>query len=325
MQNVMVTGGAGFIGSHLCDALIEEGKRVICVDNLWRGDRNNIGHLMGHKNFVFFERDVRDQDAMEELLADFSIEMVYHLAANTDLWQSMTKPQIEHECTFDTTRVLLDAMKNQGVKNLFFASTSVIYGEQADTKGFSEEDMLLPISYYGAAKMASEAYIRAFAYMNDMNVLIYRFSNIVGSRMTHGVIRDFAERLLEDPTHLDVRGNGYQTKPYLHVSEVVRAMMMHSLIEKGVNIYNVGATTQTNVRFIAGAVLNELGLVNIPIHYEEKSSGWKGDVARYEYNVEKIRSKGWFAQMNSNETIICAVKEIVAECRKRNGERDDRI
>ena len=314
MSNILVTGGAGFIGSHLCDALISRGDRVICVDNLQRGNTGTIQHLLINERFFFYEIDVCNQTAIEELLKKYDIEMVYHLAANTDLWESMENPHIEHICTFETTRSVLAAMKKADVKNLFFASTSAIYGEQKGNKAFEENDLLSPISYYGAAKMAAEAYVYAYAYMNDMRVLIYRFSNIIGGRMTHGVIRDFIMRLLDDPTHLDVRGNGYQTKPYLHVSELIRAIMMTELAEDGVHIYNVGAVTNTNVRFIANAVVDRLGLTGIPVNYEDCTGGWKGDVAKYDYDVSKINAKGWFAQMNSNDTVIKAVAEIAEDC-----------
>lgn len=317
MKNILVTGGAGFIGSHLCDALIKRGDRVICVDNLQRGDTDNIQHLFECENFSFYNEDVRNREAIEKLLQQYEIDKVYHMAANTDLWESMRDPSIEDECTFNTTKSLLIAMKNAGVHDMFFASTSAIYGEQTGNCGFTESDQLFPVSYYGAAKMASEAYIYAYAFMNDINVLIYRFSNIIGQRMTHGVIRDFIGRLMDDPSHLDVRGNGYQSKPYLHVSELIRAIMAVEN-EKGVQIYNVGATTGTNVRFIADAVVRELKLDGIPINYENHEGGWKGDVAYYEYNIDKIHAKaGWAPTMTSDETVIRSVAEIADDERIR--------
>lgn len=309
MGNVLVTGGAGFIGSHLCDALVLKGHNVVCLDNMQRGMLDNIRHLMDNENFAFHQVDARNQSSLEELIRECKIEKVYHLAANTDLWESMKQPEIEHEYTFETTRSVLNAMKNQDVHELFFASTSAIYGEQKKD-GFSENDLLKPISYYGAAKMAAEAYIHAYSYMNDIKVVMYRFSNIIGDRMDHGVIPDFIKRLLKDPTHLDVRGNGYQTKPYLHVSELIRAIMMPLACNDNVNIYNVGATTYTNVRFIANAVIKELGLDGIPIYYENRQGGWKGDVAYYEYNVDRINAEGWTSTMTSDESVLRAVSEI---------------
>ena len=201
MKNVMVTGGAGFIGCYLCEALLEKGINVICVDNLQRGNENNISHLLSNERFKFIKQDVTDQTVLEKILENNKIDFVFHLAANTDLWESMRDPEIEHINTFMTTKSLLNAMKSKGIKDMFFASTSAIYGEQTGD-GFKEDDKLFPISYYGAAKMASEAYIYAFAHMNDFNVLIFRFSNIIGGKMTHGVIRDFILRLNETPDHL---------------------------------------------------------------------------------------------------------------------------
>lgn len=312
MRNVMVTGGAGFIGCYLCEALLNKGLMVVCVDNLQRGNEDNIRPLMGNNRFTFIKQDATDQVALEEILEKYEIDYVFHLAANTDLWESMRDPEIEHVNTFLTTKAVVNAMKAKGVKNLFFSSTSAIYGEQTG-EGFKEDDKLFPISYYGAAKMASEAYIYAFAHMNDFNALIFRFSNIIGGKMTHGVIRDFILRLNKEPDHLDVRGNGYQTKPYCHVTELIRAIMMLAGTTEGIYILNVGATTCTNVRFIANAVVDEMGLAGIPINYEDSTIGWKGDVAFYEYNVDRANALGWKTEMTSDETIMLTVKELVSE------------
>lgn len=316
MKNVLITGGAGFIGSHLCDALIEQGDYVVCVDNLQRGDKDNIKHLETTENFKFVYLDINETEVLTKLLKDEKIEKVYHLAANTDLWESMKNPSIEDKCTFSTTKSILTAMVEADVHDLFFASTSAIYGND-NGKAFSETDILMPISYYGAAKMASEAYIYAYAFMNDIKTVMFRFSNIIGSRMTHGVIRDFIERLLDDPTHLDVRGNGYQTKPFLHVSDLIRAITMDLHCSETINIFNVGSVTQTNVRYIADGVVKELGLTGIPIGYEETEGGWKGDVAKYSYNVDKIKSLGWENSMTSDETVTRAISELYIDALNR--------
>lgn len=320
MRNILVTGGAGFIGSYLCKALVDKDLDVFCIDNLQRGNLENIKPLVDKDNFTFINEDVCNQTKLEDIIKNNHIDYVFHLAANTDLWESMKNPDIEHEYTFMTTKSLMNAMRNQGVHDMFFASTSAIYGEQTGD-GFREEDKLFPISYYGAAKMASEAYIYAFAYMNNINVLIYRFSNIIGGSMTHGVIRDFILRLQKTSDHLDVKGNGYQTKPYLHVTELIDAILMFPGTTKGIEIYNVGATTCSNVRFIANAVVNEMGLTGIPINYEERENGWKGDVAHYEYNIDRIKAKGWNWKQNSDEAVLRTVHELVEELRDSNKER----
>lgn len=314
MKRVLVTGGAGFIGSHLCDALIKD-NFVVCVDDLSRGSLINLAGLNGNNRFVFCKADVSIREDIEHILEKNQIDTVYHLAANTDLWVSMNNPSIEDHSTFGTTLSLLQAMKAQNVKRLFFASTSAIYGQNKGC-AFVENSELSPISYYGAAKMAAEAYIRAYAYMNDMSVLIYRFSNVIGKRMGHGVIHDFIARLLKDPTHLDVRGNGLQRKPYLHVSDLIPAILHFDLDKlSGVNIFNVGAITTSNVRYIAESVLREMQLNSIPINYEDRIGGWKSDVAYYEYNIDKIREYGWQPTLTSDETIRRAVHEIYDDLR----------
>jgi len=311
MNKVMVIGGAGFIGCHLCDALIEKEHSVICVDNLMRGKLSNINHLTGNNNFTFIEADAGNSDLMSELMAKYQTEYVYHLAANSDIQASAKDPQVEFNNTMKTTWSLLSAMKQNNVKNLFFASTSAVYGQQCDINLTESTTLLEPISYYGAAKMASEAYIHAFAHMNDMNALIYRFPNVIGPRLTHGVIYDFIERLKQDPSHLDVLGDGTQSKPYMHVFDLIRGILLLAETAKGVETYNIGVESQTNVKMIAEIVIKEMGLTGIPINYGTKNIGWKGDIPRFNYNLEKIHGTGWVPQMNSDEAVISTVREAL--------------
>ena len=177
MSNVLVVGGAGFIGSALCEKLIENNK-VVCIDNLMRGKKENIKSLLGNPNFKFFKLDANDVMKLIKIVLKEKIDYIFHLAANSDIQLSAENPQIEFDCTAKTTWSILSTMRTTGVKNLFFASTSAVYGEMAN-QPFKEESILSPISYYGSAKMASEAFIKAFAYMNDFNVLIFFFAFLI--------------------------------------------------------------------------------------------------------------------------------------------------
>lgn len=310
-MKVMVAGGAGFIGSHLIDALLAEGNDVVCVDNFFIGTKENIAHLHGNPHFKFYEQDLTDLDRMLEIFRTEQVEYVFHLAANSDIQASAQSPMIEYKNTYSTTFILLECMRLCGVKKLFFASTSAVYGEQMGAEVSEEAVALKPISYYGGAKLGSEGIISSFAYMNDMSVLVFRFPNVIGPRLTHGVIFDFVKRLKEDPSHLRILGDGRQSKPYIYVLDMVDAIMRFKDAEKGVTLYNVGVETQTSVTRIAEIVCEKMGLTGIPFEYTGGRGGWKGDVPVFAYNLDKIHATGWKASMTSDEAVAKTVEMVL--------------
>lgn len=311
-MNVLVGGGAGFIGSHLLDALLLEGHRVVCVDNFFIGTKTNIKHLKDNQNFVFYEKDICNLDDMDMIFEKEKIDYVFHLAANSDIQASAKNPSIEYRNTYTTTYVLLECMRKHQVKNLFFASTSAVYGEKMGHSVSEDSANLMPISYYGGCKLGSEALISAYAYMNDLKVLIFRFPNVVGPRLTHGVIFDFVKRLKKDPSHLKILGDGTQSKPYLYVSDLIGAIMKFKNIEQsGVTIYNVGVETQTSVTKIADIVCEQMGIKGIPFEYTGGTGGWKGDVPKFQYDLRKIHNAGWSAKFTSDESVLETVKEVL--------------
>ena len=170
---------------------------------------------------------------------------------------------------------------------------------------------LKPISYYGGAKLGSEGIISSFAYMNDMSVLVFRFPNVIGPRLTHGVIFDFVKRLKADPTHLRILGDGTQSKPYIYVMDLVDAIMRFKDVEKGITLYNVGVETQTSVTRIAEIVCEKMGLPEIPFEYTGGRGGWKGDVPVFAYNLDKIHAAGWRASMTSDEAVAKTVEMVL--------------
>src|SRR6185437_8715019 len=202
----LITGGAGFIGSHLCDRLLECGDEVWCVDNLRLGRRRNIEHLEALPKFHFAELDVLDQAALTALFVDARFDAVFHLAANSDISAGATSFRLDLELNQLTTIAVLEAMKAHNVNRLFFASTSAIFGE---TDALLHEDFapLRPISFYGASKLAAEAYISVFAHTFGGRAVILRFPNVVGERATHGVIYDFLRKLEADDRKLEVLGD----------------------------------------------------------------------------------------------------------------------
>lgn len=310
-MKVLVAGGAGFIGSHLIDALLAEGNDVVCVDNFFIGTKKNIAHLKNNAHFKFYEQDLTDLNKVLEIFKKEQVEYVFHLAANSDIQASAQSPMIEYKNTYSTTFILLECMRQCGVKKLFFASTSAVYGEQMGAEVSEEAVALKPISYYGGAKLGSEGIISSFAYMNDMSVLVFRFPNVIGPRLTHGVIYDFVKRLKDDPSHLKILGDGRQSKPYIYVLDLVDAIMHFKDAPKGVTLYNVGVETQTSVTRIAEIVCEKMGLSGIPFEYTGGRGGWKGDVPVFAYNLEKIHATGWTAHMTSDEAVAKTVEMVL--------------
>ncbi len=313
-MKVLVAGGAGFIGSHLVDSLLAEGHTVVCIDNFFIGTKRNIEHLKGNPRFIFYEQNLCNREALEEVFAKEKVEYVFHLAANSDIQASAENPGIEYDNTYSTTFCLLECMRKYGVKKLFFASTSAVYGEKEDKNVSEEEPGLRPISYYGAAKLGSEALISAYSYMNDMQALIFRFPNVIGPRLTHGVIFDFIKRLKEDPTQLRILGDGTQAKPYVYVLDLVEAIMQFKDVkENGIALYNLGVATQSNVTRIADIVTEKMGLKGIPYHYTGGKGGWKGDVPKFQYDLSKIHAAGWKAKYESDDAVALTVEKVLGQ------------
>ena len=297
---VVVTGGAGFIPSHVEDILVSKGYDVTAVDVIDRKDCHNISHLFDRPNFSYVRADASDVDSMVK--ATEGCDFVYHMAANSDIRNGGKDPSIDFNKTFLTTRATLEAMRVNGIKKLFFSSTSAVYG---DRKGLLDENTggLQPISYYGACKLASESLISSYAYMNDFDALIFRFPNVIGPRLTHGVIFDFIGKLKRDPTKLQILGDGKQNKQYVYVLDLVKGICdFADRIEKGVNVYNVSTESFTDVNAIADLVCERMGL-EPEYQYTGGSTGWKGDVSSFAYNVEKAKARGWKYEFDSTGSV----------------------
>lgn len=311
-MNILVAGGAGFIGSHLIDSLLEEGHTVICADKLIMG-KQNIEHLAGNKNFRFFEIDLADQEKVDQLFKENDIDVVYHLAANSDIQKGGKEPGIDFNDTLLTTRTLLEGMRTANVKKMFFASTSAVYGEMLDVELTELTGGLMPVSYYGGAKLASEALISSYVSMCDMSVVIFRFPNVIGPRLTHGAVFDFIRKLRRNPNVLEILGNGTQCKPYIYVSDLVEAIMkLTRNFNSGEVVYNISVTSQgTTVTHIAEIVVEELGLENVKFAYTGGDRGWKGDVPRFSYDISKVLSTGWSPKHTSDEAVRQTVRDAI--------------
>jgi UDP-glucose 4-epimerase len=306
-MNVLVAGGAGFIGSHLIDRLIERGHSVVVADNLCLGKKELIKCHFANPEFKFYELDIANNVKLNGIFEKHGFDRIYHLAANSDIQKGGKDPDIDIRDTFETTLSILRSMRRYGVKELLFSSTSAVYGDKQKLLTEITGD-LKPVSYYGGAKLASEAFISSFAAMCDISVNVIRFPNVVGHRLTHGAIYDFIAKLKRDPKELEILGDGNQEKPYIHVADLVEAILFLPFGCIGVSVYNAGVETATTVRRIADIVCEEMGLTDVKYNFTGGTVGWKGDVAKFQYDLSKIHAAGWTAKHTSDEAVRLAAR-----------------
>lgn len=314
-MRVLITGGAGFIGSRLARRLIEAGEEVHVVDDLSLGTWRNLEEVSRSPRLKVSTLDCTTPEFAGLLEAERP-QRVFHLAANSDISRGTREVSTDLQRTFQTTFAVLDAMRRARLKELVFASTSAIYG---DTPVELREDHgpLRPISLYGAAKLASEAYLSAFCHLYDLRAWVFRFPNVVGPNLTHGAVMDFVRRLHRDRTRLAVLGDGTQTKPYLHVDDLLDAIgLALKTAPDPLTVYNVAGEGATSVREIAEAVRRGLGLPDAEIAYGTEPRGWPGDVPRFVYDTSRIRALGWRPKLTSTQAVEAAVADEVERCRR---------
>ncbi|MDK2782451.1 MAG: UDP-glucose 4-epimerase [Thermococcaceae archaeon] len=316
-MKVLVTGGAGFIGSHLVDKLMEEGHEVRVLDDLSAGDLKNIEQWLGHERFEFIKGDMRDVEVVREAVK--GVETVFHLAANPEVRIGAQSPELLYETNVLITYNLLEAMRNENVRLLAFTSSSTVYGEAKKIPTPEDYGPMEPISVYGGAKLAAEALISGYAHTFDMKAIVFRLANIIGKRSNHGVIYDFINKLKKNPKGLEILGDGTQRKSYLHVSDTVEAMLhlFREFLkeEKAFDVYNIGSEDWITVVEIAEIVSKEMGLS--PEFYftggVDGGRGWKGDVKVMLLSIEKAKGKGWKPKMNSRQAVEKTVRELLGK------------
>ncbi len=314
-MKVLVTGGAGFIGSHLVDRLMESGNEVRVLDDLSAGSMENVEHWLDHERFEFMRGDMRDPDVSEEAVE--GVDVVFHLAANPEVRIGSQSPELLYETNVSITHNLLEAVRVSDVKYLVFTSSSTVYGDARVIPTPEDYGPLEPISVYGGAKLAAEALISGYAHTFGFKALIFRLANIIGERSNHGVIYDFIAKLRGNPDELEILGDGTQRKSYLHVSDTVEGMLQvfeHFRNEnRSVDFYNLGNDDWITVREIAEIVSERMGL-KPAFRFTggvDGGRGWKGDVKFMRLSIEKARRTGWRPELNSHEAVTRTVEELL--------------
>ena len=321
MKVSIISGGAGFVGSNLIKYLQAEGRHVFVIDNMCRGSSSFLGVNSGVDDslITILNADCTDQ----AILYDFfdlarnvgHVDEVWHLAANSDIPAGIADANVDLKDTFMTTFTLLEAMKLFKVGTINFASSSAIYGDFCGLPIHEEIGPLLPISNYGAMKLASEALISAATESHLERANIFRFPNVVGVPATHGVILDFIGRLVVEPELLTVLGDGSQQKAYLHVSDLISAMLLvrSQKMLKKIELVNIGPIDEgITVRSIAQLVIERVSPAAM-IKFGEGNKGWLGDVSKFSYSTKRLQSYGWLPTLDSRGAVIRAVDEIAMQ------------
>lgn len=311
-----IVGGAGFIGSHLCDLLTQRGE-VTVYDNLSIGKRDFIaGHLEAGA-VQLIEGDALDLERLTESIAGHDV--VFHLAANPEARWGLENPRFDLEQGTIATWNVLEAMRRTGVSQLVFSSSGTVYGDTAEPCG--EMDLgHLPISLYGASKFAGEAMISAFVECFGLSAWIYRFGNVVGPRGTHGAALDFLKKLREKESYLEVLGDGRQAKPYLHVTDCAAGMLFGlDNAPRGedardrLHVFNLGPADFTSVRRIAELCVEASPYPNAEIRYTGGERGWPGDVPQSRLLPDKLAALGFRVRYSSDEAVRLAVEALAKE------------
>jgi UDP-glucose 4-epimerase len=307
-----VTGGAGFIGSHVVDLLVSAGHEITVYDNLSLSTDRYLARHLHEGRITFHQKDLLDLAAVTEAMAGHDI--VFHLAANTDIPSGFTKHRIDLDNDVIATWNVLEAMVKTGVKELLFSSTGAVYGESIQGTFSETSGPLLPVSLYGAGKIGSEAFISAYCNLFGLRAWIYRFGNVIGERTNHGVIYDFIAKLKKDPRQLEVLGTGRGEKNYFLVEECIHGILyVHGKLPDGPFpvLVNLGTDSTTQVMDISKIIIEEMGLSEVRYAFTGTPRGWPGDQPVVLLDTQKIHELGWYARRTSTDAVRTATRRLL--------------
>jgi UDP-glucose 4-epimerase len=313
-----LVGGAGFIGSHFVDRLLSEAEAelVTVYDNFTSGREWHLAHHAGDERLAVHRGDVKDLEALTAAMGGHDV--VIHLASNPDIARAMTEPAVDFDEGTLLTHHVVEAMRRTETPRVLYASGSGVYGDLGEREIDEDWGPLVPISTYGASKLSGEALISAYCFMFGLTGRVFRFGNVVGPRQTHGVGFDFVRRLLEDPTRLQILGDGRQSKSYIHVEDVVDAVLGADRQASGAyEAFNVATGDYITVTEIAELAAEIVGLEPADVQYEYTGGarGWRGDVPVVRLNTDRVRRLGWTNRRSSREALHDSMLALLEEAR----------
>jgi UDP-glucose 4-epimerase len=312
-MRVLVTGGAGFMGSHLVDRLVRDGYRVRVVDNLSSGRLENIKHHLESRSVELIVGDLKDPQVALRAVED--VDVVFHFAANPEVRVSTTNPEIHFNENIVATFNLLEAMRKKNVKELVFASSSSVYGEPEEIP-VDEDAPIRPVSVYGASKASCEALIHAYTKLYGIKAVVLRYANVVGPRLRHGVIWDFINKLLKNSTELEILGDGKQVRSYIYIDDAIEATIIAwRRTGASYEVYNVASEDWITVDEVAEEVIKAMELSNVKKIYKPvlHGVGWPGDVKKIALKIDKIKKLGFKPVMNSREAVRTVARKLLEE------------
>jgi len=311
-MRILVTGGAGFIGSHIVDRLVIEGYDVRVIDNLSSGRLENIRHHIATGAVELIIGDLKDPQIA--LKAVEGVDVVFHFAANPEVRVSTSNPEIHFNENIVVTFNLLEAMRRKSVRELIFASSSSVYGEPEEIP-VDENAPIKPVSVYGASKASCENLIYAYSKLYEIKTVVLRYANVIGPRLTHGVVWDFVNKLLKNPTELEILGDGKQVRSYIYIDDAVEAtMVVWRKNNMNYEVYNIASEDWITVNEVADEVIKAMGLNNVKRVYKPilHGVGWLGDVKRIALKIDKLKSLRFKPKYNSKEAVKLTT-EVLAE------------
>jgi UDP-glucose 4-epimerase len=307
-----VTGGAGFIGSYVVDLLVSAGCHVTVFDNLSLSTDRHIAGYARDGRITLVKDDLRDLDRVTDAMAGHDV--VWHLAANTDIPSGYTKHRIDLDHDVIVTWNVLEAMTKTGVKQMLLSSTGAVYGESIEGTFKETSGPLLPLSLYGAGKLAAEAFVSAYCSLFGIEAWIYRFGNVIGDRTNHGIIYDFIAKFRKDPNVLEVLGTGRGEKNYFLVEECIHGMLyVYHKLPRGPFpvLINLGTDSTSKIMEIAEIIIAEMGLRDVKYTFTGTPRGWPGDQPVVLLDTEKIHRLGWYAKRTSNDAVRTATRRLL--------------